>query len=118
MLSAYYLSCFPNRPRIPLFVNLSGRYNMTRILKDKRYIGLRNASGDDYDKEAVVYWRPRVAGQTLNLRITWQGVRLRVLRLVTYARADTKPLCGHLCVFVPLHHLCSHLRDSSAGSIR
>ncbi|ORY78426.1 Alpha/Beta hydrolase protein [Leucosporidium creatinivorum] len=73
MITAYYLSCFPH-PHIPLFVNLSGRYDMTRILTDSRYSALRTEE-EEYDKKAVVDWKVKVAGKELSNRVTWEGLR-------------------------------------------
>lgn len=72
MISTYYLSRFPH-PHIPLFINLSGRYDMTRILGDKRYAALWTKEGG-YDKNAKVDWKVKVAGKELVNRVTWEGV--------------------------------------------
>lgn len=73
MITAYYLSCFPH-PHIPYFANISGRYDLTRILKDSRYAALMRREGE-YDESAYVDWKVKVAGKDHVHRITHEGVR-------------------------------------------
>lgn len=72
MISTYYLSLFPH-PHIPYFINLSGRYDMTRILGDARYAALWTKE-QGYHKDVEVDWKVKVAGQEVVNRITWEGV--------------------------------------------
>lgn len=77
MTATYYLSTHPSRPHVPYFVNLSGRYDMSRVLKaDSRWGDLIHPDGT-YNKKAVVDWRPKVAGKELHQKIHWQDVRGR-----------------------------------------
>lgn len=75
MISAYYLSCFPYPSSLKLWVNLSGRYDMSRILRDVRYAStLRTEDGKGYKEDAVVHWKVKVAGKEAVHRITAEGV--------------------------------------------
>lgn len=67
MVSGYYLCCRPHPP-IPLWVNISGRWDMTRILKDPRY------TGREFWDTGEMEWRVRVAGQELVRTVTTAGV--------------------------------------------
>ncbi|KAK4048732.1 hypothetical protein OIO90_005725 [Microbotryomycetes sp. JL221] len=71
LLSTYYLSKFPH-PHV-LFVNLSGRYDMTKILRDDRYIALRTGNEYIYDKE--IEWKTRVAGAEHIKMINAEGLK-------------------------------------------
>ncbi|KAM0792150.1 hypothetical protein ACM66B_004848 [Microbotryomycetes sp. NB124-2] len=71
LLSTYYLSCF-DHPHV-LFVNLSGRYDMTKILRDQRYIELRRRN--EYIEGKTIIWRTRVAGADLERPIDAAGLR-------------------------------------------
>ncbi|KAK4053669.1 hypothetical protein OIV83_001325 [Microbotryomycetes sp. JL201] len=71
LLSTYYLSCF-DHPHV-LFVNLSGRYDMTKILRDQRYVDLRR--GNEYIEGKTIQWKTRVAGADLERPIDAAGLR-------------------------------------------
>ncbi|SGY40497.1 BQ5605_C003g02386 [Microbotryum silenes-dioicae] len=66
MLSAYYLSKRPHPP-IPLWINISGRYDMSRIMVDKRY-------GEEFWEKGEHLWKVRVRGKDIAQRVTREDV--------------------------------------------
>ena len=67
MISSYFLSTRPHAP-IPLFVNVSGRYNMARILENRKYDA-------DFAKQGYQDWEVKIAGKQASRRVTPAGVR-------------------------------------------
>lgn len=67
MLCTYFLSTRPHAP-VPLFVNVSGRYHMARILENRKYDA-------DFEKQGYQDWNVKIAGKQVSRRMTPEGVR-------------------------------------------
>lgn len=76
MISSYFLSTRPHEP-IPLWVNVSGRYDMTRILQRTQY-------KEDFERQGYQDWHVTVAGKKVVKRMTPAEIQACVLLVVWF----------------------------------